>query len=78
MASEGDSIIIHFMFVPTKSLNLMTRFTTMDSILETFDIMDFVALPSAKGAHLVAPKRLRFHFLLEVSNELFKLKRILR
>ena len=66
------------MFVATESLNLMTRFTAMDSILEAFDIMDFVALPSAEWAHLVTPKRLGFHFLLEVSNEFFKFKRTFR
>ena len=66
------------MFVPTETLNLMARFTTMDSTLEAFAIVDFVALPSAKWAHLVTPKRFGFHFLLEISNELFKLKRSLR
>ena len=65
------------MFVPTETLNLMARFTTMDSTLEAFAIVDFVALPSAKWAHLVAPKCLSSHFLIEVSDQLLFLKRVL-
>jgi hypothetical protein len=37
-----------------------------------------VALSSAKWAHLVAPKCLSSHFLIEVSDQLLFLKRVLR
>ena len=74
MASKGYSMIIQFMFIPAKSLNLMARFiATMDSIFWALVIVDFVALPSAKWAHLFTSDRVGFHFLIEVFNELYKL-----
>ena len=70
MASKGYSIIIVFMSVPSESLNLMARFALMNSYVEALDIVALVALSSAKWAHLVTPKCLGLHFLIEVSQEL--------
>ena len=77
MASKGYSIIIGFMYITSKPLNLMACFATMNTILEALNIVDLVTLPSAKRTHLVTPKCLRLHFLIEVSYEVLFLKRIL-
>jgi hypothetical protein len=78
MASKGYSIIKFFMHVPSESLNLMARIARMNLLIENLFIVDLVALPSAKRTHLLASKCLAEHFLIEVANEVYFCKRILR
>lgn len=48
----------------------MALSTPVDTIREHIAIVGLVALASAQRTHLVAPKGLGLHYLVEISNQL--------
>jgi hypothetical protein len=70
MASVSNRFIVQLMSVSSESLDLMTLLAPVDSIGENITIVGLVTLPPAKWTHLIAPKSLGLHYLIEVSNQL--------
>ena len=58
------------MSVSSESLDLMTLLAPVDSILKHIAIVGLVALAPTKWTHLIAPKSLGLHYLIEVSDQL--------
>jgi hypothetical protein len=70
MTSVCNGFIVQLMSVSSKSLDLMTLLAPVDSICEHIAIVGLVALAPAEWTHLITPKCLGLHYLIEITNQL--------
>jgi hypothetical protein len=70
MTSVCNSFIVQLMPVSSESLDLMTLLAPVNSICQHITIVGLVALTSAKWTHLITPKCLGLHYLIDITNQL--------
>ncbi len=70
MTPVSNRFIVKLVSVSSESLDLMALLAPVDSIREHIAIVGLVALAPAQRTHLITPKSLGLHYLIEVSNQL--------